>query len=47
MLDEQATQILGTTDAIAERVLKTGGTTLRSIGAAWNAIPTTSLAALR
>jgi starvation-inducible DNA-binding protein len=32
MLDEQATQILGTTDAIAERVRKIGGTTLRSIG---------------
>ena len=32
MFDEQATQILGTTDAIAERVRKTGGTTLRSIG---------------
>lgn len=32
MLDEQATQILATTDAIAERVRKTGGTTLRSIG---------------
>jgi starvation-inducible DNA-binding protein len=32
MLDAQATQILGTTDAIAERVRKTGGTTLRSIG---------------
>ncbi len=32
MLDEQAVQILGTTDAIAERVRKTGGTTLRSIG---------------
>ena len=32
MLDEQATQILGTTDAIAERVRKVGGTTLRSIG---------------
>jgi len=32
MLDEQATQILSTTDAIAERVRKTGGTTLRSIG---------------
>ena len=32
MLDEQAAQILGTTDAIAERVRKTGGTTLRSIG---------------
>jgi len=32
LLDDQATQILGTTDAIAERVRKTGGTTLRSIG---------------
>jgi starvation-inducible DNA-binding protein len=32
MLDEQATQILGTTDAIAERVRKTGQVTLRSIG---------------
>jgi starvation-inducible DNA-binding protein len=32
MLDEQATQILATTDAIAERVRKTGNTTLRSIG---------------
>ena len=32
LLDEQATQILGTTDAIAERVRKTGGTTIRSIG---------------
>lgn len=32
MLDEQATEILGTTDAIAERVRKTGNTTLRSIG---------------
>lgn len=32
MLDEQATQILGVTDAIAERVRKTGNTTLRSIG---------------
>ena len=32
MLDAQATQILGTTDAIAERVRKTGNTTLRSIG---------------
>lgn len=32
MLDDQATQILGTTDLIAERVRKTGGTTLRSIG---------------
>lgn len=32
MLDEQATDILGTTDAIAERVRKIGKTTLRSIG---------------
>src|SRR3546814_18150390 len=32
MLDEQATQILSTTDAIAERVRKIGATTLRSIG---------------
>ena len=32
MLDEQASQILATTDAIAERVRKTGNTTLRSIG---------------
>ena len=32
MFDEQAAQILGTTDAIAERVRKTGNTTLRSIG---------------
>ncbi|HEY0270776.1 MAG TPA: DNA starvation/stationary phase protection protein [Sphingomonas sp.] len=32
MLDDQATQILGTTDAIAERVRKTGNVTLRSIG---------------
>ena len=32
LLDDQATQILGTTDAIAERVRKIGGTTLRSIG---------------
>ena len=32
MLDEQAAQILGTTDAIAERVRKIGGTTLTSIG---------------
>jgi len=32
MFDEQATQILGVTDAIAERVRKTGNTTLRSIG---------------
>ncbi|OYY64999.1 Dps family protein [Sphingomonas sp. 28-62-11] len=32
MLDDQATQILATTDAIAERVRKTGNTTLRSVG---------------
>src|SRR5690606_14510183 len=32
MLDEQAAQILATTDVIAERVRKTGHTTLRSIG---------------
>jgi len=32
MLDDQATQILGVTDEIAERVRKTGNTTLRSIG---------------
>src|SRR5688572_12148476 len=32
LLDEQAAQIFATTDAIAERVRKTGGTTLRSIG---------------
>lgn len=32
LLDEQAAQILATTDAIAERVRKIGGTTVRSIG---------------
>lgn len=32
LLDDQATQILAATDAIAERVRKTGNTTLRSIG---------------
>ncbi|WP_281015573.1 Dps family protein, partial [Rhodoplanes serenus] len=32
MLDEQGDQIFATTDAIAERVRKVGGTTLRSIG---------------
>lgn len=32
MLDDQATQILATTDVIAERVRKTGNTTLRSVG---------------
>jgi starvation-inducible DNA-binding protein len=32
LLDEQALQILASTDIIAERVRKTGGTTLRSIG---------------
>jgi starvation-inducible DNA-binding protein len=32
LLDEQGAQIFATTDAIAERVRKVGGTTLRSIG---------------
>ena len=32
LLDEQAEQIFATTDAIAERVRKIGGTTVRSIG---------------
>jgi len=32
LLDEQAGQIFATTDPIAERVRKLGGTTLRSIG---------------
>jgi starvation-inducible DNA-binding protein len=32
MLDEQAEQVFATTDAIAERVLKIGGTTIRSVG---------------
>ena len=32
LLDDQAAQIYGVTDAIAERVRKTGNTTLRSIG---------------
>ena len=32
LLDEQAEQIFGSTDDIAERVRKIGGTTLRSIG---------------
>jgi starvation-inducible DNA-binding protein len=32
MLDEQSDQIFATTDAIAERARKIGGTTLRSIG---------------
>ena len=32
LLDEQAGEVLETTDAIAERVRKLGGTTLRSIG---------------
>jgi starvation-inducible DNA-binding protein len=32
LLDEQSEQIFGTTDEIAERVRKIGGTTLRSIG---------------
>jgi starvation-inducible DNA-binding protein len=32
LLDDQAAQIYGITDAIAERVRKTGNTTLRSVG---------------
>jgi len=32
LLDEQASQIFATTDTIAERVRKLGGTTVRSIG---------------
>ncbi len=32
MTDEQAAQIFATTDALAERVRKVGGTTLRSVG---------------
>ena len=32
LLDEQGEQIFATTDAIAERVRKIGGTTIRSIG---------------
>jgi starvation-inducible DNA-binding protein len=32
MLDEQAAQLLGMTDALAEQARKIGGTTLRSIG---------------
>jgi starvation-inducible DNA-binding protein len=32
LFDEQADQIFATTDAIAERVRKVGGTTMRSIG---------------
>src|ERR671931_624099 len=32
LLDEQAAQIFATTDELAERVRKIGGTTLRSIG---------------
>jgi starvation-inducible DNA-binding protein len=32
MLDEQARQIFATTDAIAERARKIGGTTIRSVG---------------
>jgi starvation-inducible DNA-binding protein len=32
LLDEQASQIFATTDPIAERVRKLGGTTIRSIG---------------
>lgn len=32
LLDEQASQIFATTDAVAERARKIGGTTIRSIG---------------
>ncbi|HEX7874704.1 MAG TPA: DNA starvation/stationary phase protection protein [Sphingobium sp.] len=32
MFDEQATELFATTDLVAERVRKTGNTTLRSIG---------------
>ena len=32
LLDEQATQLFDTTDVVAERVRKLGGTTVRSIG---------------
>ena len=32
LFDEQANQIFATTDAVAERVRKLGGTTLRSVG---------------
>ncbi len=32
MLDDQADQLIGMTDAVAERVRKVGGTTLRSVG---------------
>lgn len=32
LFDDQASQILASTDRIAERVVKTGGTTLRSVG---------------
>jgi starvation-inducible DNA-binding protein len=32
LLDEQATQLFASTDELAERIRKTGGTTLRSIG---------------
>jgi starvation-inducible DNA-binding protein len=32
MFDEQAAEIIGTTDLIAERIRKTGNTALRSIG---------------
>jgi len=32
LLDEQATQVFNTTDVIAERARKIGGTTIRSIG---------------
>ena len=42
MLDEQGEQIFATTDDIAERVRKIGGTTIRSIGHASSASRTTT-----
>jgi hypothetical protein len=42
LLDEQGDQIFATTDAIAERVRKVGGTTLRSIGHVGNVSWTTT-----
>ncbi len=40
LLDEQATQIYNTTDAIAERARKIGGTTIRSIDHTSSALST-------
>ena len=39
LLDEQGEQIFATTDELAERVRKLGGTTLRSIGVPSGATP--------